>query len=748
MFVMSFVLLVGGVVVLGLEFGWLQIEFDENNMGELVTENERSGNADSMKLLNTIDFAVDATEEDNPTSPSNAAAIALDNTETYPSRSQMQQQFSSTDEEKPDFSPPMREEPEAIKVVDYVEQTPETIENSAVVEEELPLERLHPGENVPELKGVDLKGSLHHVGDSGNVAASAVIFLSPDCSFSKKTIPQLNRMASVFRDKDIEFFGILSDLTTTRAQALEFRRISGISFPLLFDTSGELRQQLRPSHTPQVFVIDPDGTLLYTGRIDDRFVPPKERQSRIRQHHLTRVLQSVTSQKEIRVAESDPVGCEIEAPVKTLGSIPVTYTRDIAALVQTQCMSCHREGGSAPFTLSSYEEVSRRAKQFQLVTKSGYMPPWKPAVGVGRFQHTQRLSERDLEMIETWVKAGTPHGLPSELPPAPSFTADWKLGRPDLVVRIPETVTLPAKRNDIYQFFVIPSELVRNRMVTAVEFRPGNPKIIEHMVLYSDSSGKARQLDAEAPGLGYQRFGGPGFDPSAMLGRWVPGASPHRYSDTIGRRIPAQSDLVLQIHYRPSGKEEQDQPVLGIHFASKENRTPTKEILIANPKLRIPADEAEYHHTASYRLPVATTIHSISPHMRRLGRGVKVTAYLPEGNEIPLLLIDDWDFRWQNRFLLRKPLRLPQGTRLEVETVFNNSSENPYNPLPDPEAVEWGDGALNETALCFFDVTTDNPANVEPLFQHNQRFLVKQFDEKSRIESQSGVIPAGLNSGR
>ncbi|MCH7686774.1 MAG: ascorbate-dependent monooxygenase [Planctomycetes bacterium] len=397
-------------------------------------------------------------------------------------------------------------------------------------------------------------------------------------------------------------------------------------------------------------------------------------------------------------------------------------------------MNCHRPGEASPFPLTNYEEVSQRAGQINLVTKSRYMPPWKPVAKISHFQKELRLTDREIELIELWTKAGNPHGNPSELPPTPTFPAGWQLGKPDFVVRFPESVQLPAERNDVYQYFVIPSELVQDRLISAVEFRPGNRDVIEYMALTCDTTGKARELDAADPSPGYQRAGGPGFQPASLLGRWIPGARPHRYSQAIGRRIPAGADLVLGIHYRPSGKAEQDRSKVGVHFASGDHRIASAEILVADTNLRIPPGEGELRHVATYRLPMDVTLHSVSPHMRRLGRGIKVSALLPNGSNFPLIQIDDWDFHWQSRYLLRHPLRLPQGTRIEVEAVFDNSVENPYNPHLPPQRVQWGDRAVDEIALCFFDVTTDRPHDMQRLSQHNKQFLLKQ---SRRVQEQS-----------
>jgi hypothetical protein len=756
-FVSSFILVGCVIVVLGLEFGWLQLEFDESNTGTLLAEKAPALDKNGMKLLKTIDIAVDPAlaagqnksdvrDSFDLTESDAQPILAKETLEHYPSRLELLQQLPAESEQQPTATVQRDTEETQIKVVEYVERTAgplssnlSEIQNAATLQPP----RLLAGTMLPALRGTDLDGNFHRLGEDADVAAVTVIFVSPNCRYSTRSIAQLNRIASVFKKKRVQFFGVIFDRTTTRTRALEYRRTSKIDFPILFDTSGELRHQLRPTHTPQVFVIESDGTLLYTGRMDDLYTQASQRQTRTRQHYLTRALQAVTTGKKIRITETEPIGSMIETTVEDSSSSLVTYTRDISPIILAHCMNCHRPGEAAPFPLTNYEEVSRRAGQIRLVTKSRYMPPWQPAAGIGHFQKELRLSDRQIELIELWSESGSPHGNPSEFPPTPSFPDGWQLGKPDFVVRVGESVQLSAERSDVYQYFVIPSELVQDRLVSAVEFRPENREVIEYMALTCDTTGIARELDAADPSPGYRQAGGPGFQPASLLGRWIPGASPHRYPGTIGRRIPAGADLVLGIHYRPSGKAERDRSIVGIHFATQGARSASTEILVANMSLSISAGEREIRHVATYRLPMNVTLHSVSPHMRRLGRGLKVSALLPNGSNFPLIQIDDWDFHWQSRYVLRHPLRFPQGTRIEVEAVFDNSLENPYNPHLPPQSVQWGDRAIDEIAICFFDVTTESPQDINRLSQHNQQYLIRQ---SRRVQEQSPIKPGNLQT--
>ena len=194
----------------------------------------------------------------------------------------------------------------------------------------------------------------------------------------------------------------------------------------------------------------------------------------------------------------------------------------------------------------------------------------------------------------------------------------------------------------------------------------------------------------------------------------------------MGRLIPREADIVLQLHFHPSGKPERDQSAIGIHFAPPETKQIVNEILVANRNLTIPAGAATFRHHATYVLPVDTVVLDITPHMHQLGREIVATATLPSGRVEPLILIEDWDSHWHDHYVYSRPLRLPRGTRIDVSAVFDNSAANPRNPHSPPRTVRWGEQTTDEMCVCYFQVSTDQPGDLRELVQHNQQFIGRQ----------------------
>src|SRR5438552_18689174 len=134
----------------------------------------------------------------------------------------------------------------------------------------------------------------------------------------------------------------------------------------------------------------------------------------------------------------------------------VTFTRDVAPLMYETCATCHRDGGPAPFSLITYDQVRRHATQIADVTRSGFMPPWKAEPESGAFVGQRRLSAREIQRIQRWVEVGTPEGDPRELPRRPTLPDGWLLGTPDLIVTLEAPNTLPAASTDVFRILAIP----------------------------------------------------------------------------------------------------------------------------------------------------------------------------------------------------------------------------------------------------------------------------------------------------
>lgn len=565
------------------------------------------------------------------------------------------------------------------------------------------------------LKGVDLQGRVHHFGERNDSRLVVATFLATECPISNSYLPVLGQMAVKYRRRGVEFYGIISSPSVTRDQACSHRETYRIAFPVLFDTSGRLRRELNPTHTPQTILLDCSNHSLYRGAIDDKYVELGTKKEVASQNFLQDAIEAALAGTKISVAETRPIGCRMEDPPDRSKSGDVTFCRDIAPIIQTNCASCHRPGEAAPFSVLTYEEVAAHAQQIAEVTESRFMPPWKPEPGFGRFLDERWLTQYEIDMLRAWAKSGMPEGDPAELPPPVKFTTGWRLGEPDAVLEMGETFEIGATGPDVRQYFIIPTQLSENRLISALDFRPGAPQVVHHASFYLDSSGQGRRLDARDPEPGYRGFGGPGFLTGGTLRSWLPGMTPRQLPNGMGRLVPRGSDLVLEVHYQRTGKVEHDRSKVGLYFASRSARQMVEEIQLTDKLLEIPAGAKRHRVHVTYKLPAEVVLLDVAPHMHVLGKEVKATAVRPDGTVEPLIWIKDWDFDWQSQYAFAKPIRLPKGTRLNVDAWYDNSTSNPLNPNSPPKTVYWGEDSTDEMLICHFQFTCDSLRDLQTL---------------------------------
>ncbi len=394
-------------------------------------------------------------------------------------------------------------------------------------------------------------------------------------------------------------------------------------------------------------------------------------------------------------------------------SRPVTYTRDVAPIIAARCGGCHAPGGDGPFSLTSFDEVRRRASMIVAATKSRYMPPWKPAPGFGEFTGARRLRDHEIATLEQWVADGTPRGTRSDTgsgsdrldSPSSDASGGWGRRPPDLIVRV-TPYTLRADGPDVFRIFSVRVPIATTRFVQGIYFRPGN-RAVHHANIRVDATSASRMLDEADPLPGYEGMIARAADfPDGHFLGWTPGQAAPVLSEALAWRLEGGADLAVQLHLRPSGKTEEIAPVIGLYFGADRSATPPTSIRLGRQDLDVPAGATHHTVTDSFVLPVDARVMAVQPHAHYRARAMDAWATLPDGERRPLIRITDWDMNWQDRYLYADPFWLPAGTRLSVEYVFDNSVANPRNPDRPPTRATWGWRSNDEMADLWIQVLT------------------------------------------
>ncbi len=418
------------------------------------------------------------------------------------------------------------------------------------------------------------------------------------------------------------------------------------------------------------------------------------------------------------------LGLGLLAGTQTWAFADPTYHRDVEPLLQKHCQDCHRPGQVAPFALLTYEQARKRASDMQTVIEDRKMPPWHASTKEGGpFRGARVLNEGEIKTLADWVSADCPKGDPNDAPTPRKWDSDWTLGKPDLILKPAAAYTLAASGADELRVFVLPSGLTEGRWIRAVDFKPGNTRIVHHMLCAFDVSGRAREMDDDEPGPGYLTFGGYGrlksglpFFPAGGLGGWAPGKFPNVLKGGVGRYLPAHADVLLQVHYHRDGKVETDASSIGIYFAKEPIDKlvrgslvlPPRAGLFSRPKLSIPAGDPNYEVRGEWTARADIHLHALTPHMHWLGKDLLLTAVFPDGKKRTLIKVDHWDFNWQDIYDFQSPVAIPAGTKVELLAHFDNSAANPTNPNKPPKVVKWGEQTTDEMCIGFLHFTRDD----------------------------------------
>ena len=406
---------------------------------------------------------------------------------------------------------------------------------------------------------------------------------------------------------------------------------------------------------------------------------------------------------------------------------PLTFHRDVAPIVYRNCAPCHHPGQAAPFSLLSYADVKKRARQIRDVVEKHTMPPWLPEASDGPFVGERVLSAAQIEVIQRWVEQGAAEGLPSDSPAVPRWDDAWQLGAPDLVIQMTEPFSLVGDGPDIYRNFVIPIPNATRRFVKGIELQPRNPRVVHHAFMRIDATRESRKRDEQDPGPGFSGLHTPttAQTPQGQFLSWQPGKAHTFVPRGLAWALETNCDLVLQMHLRPSGKPETIQAAIGFYFTDEAPTNTPFKIGLQNYAIDIPAGARDFEVRDSYTLAADVQVLSVLPHAHYLGKELRAIATLPDGAQQPLLHIANWDFNWQGEYLFEKPVFLPRGTTLSMAWHFDNSTNNARNPHHPPERVRYGLQSSDEMAELWLQLLPVRAADVEALAQYDQPRVFK-----------------------
>jgi hypothetical protein len=359
--------------------------------------------------------------------------------------------------------------------------------------------------------------------------------------------------------------------------------------------------------------------------------------------------------------------------------------------------------------LVTYEQTRPWAGAMTHAVEMKMMPPWFADPRYGHFSNDASLTEQQIATIVAWAEAGAPAGDAKDAPAPRKWAEGWNIPDPDLVVKMPKAVQIPARGEVEYTYEIVPTHFAEDRWVQMSEFRPGSPAHVHHAVVY------IRPPDSQwlrhAP-VGEPFTASTLNDPlerreahettSDLLLVYAPGSSPDEWPDGIAKFVPAGSDLVFQMHYTTNGSADQDRTSIGLVFAKAPPKQRVITLQLNNHALIIPPGADDFRVEVQGTLPNDATLLSLFPHMHLRGKRFEYDIVHDDGS-VEVLLRVNYHFHWQLSYRLAEPRVLKAGTRLRAIAWYDNSKNNPHNPDPE-KTVLWGDQTSDEMMVGFFDV--------------------------------------------
>ncbi|HEY4312057.1 MAG TPA: redoxin domain-containing protein [Pirellulales bacterium] len=629
---------------------------------------------------------------------------------------------------------------------DRLPSLPLLILGVALLAQPLPGRTAEIGAEIKAFALPDMHGRERSLSEFADNQLVVVAFLGTECPLARLYAPRLQEICDEYQARGVAFIGVDSNQQDSLTEISAFAEHYGVKFPLLKDRDQSVADQLGVERNPHVVVLDKNRVIRYSGRVDDQYGLGSSSgyaRTKVNRRDLATALDELLSGKEVSERNVKALGCLIHRTTKKAPQGDITFTKHIAALLQTRCVQCHRANEIGPMALTDYDEVVGWADMIREVVSENRMPPWPANPEFGHFANDARLTDEEKQLLFAWVDNGCPHGDPKDLPAPREWTDGWQIPQPDQVVRMGTSFDVPAEGVIPYQYFVVDPNWTEDKWIRAAEARAGNRSVVHHIIVFvipggassmlntlvdkdghvntemierlrtaRESGARANGSRSETAGSRREGRGGLGAGLAGLEGRgggltaYVPGHVPSVYPAGVATFVPKGSKLIFQMHYTANGKAQQDQSYVGVVFADP--ATVSQRVhggAVGNRDLTIPPNLNDYVVTGERKLPSEQWLYTMSPHMHVRGKSFRYVAHYPDGTSEVLLDVPHYDFNWQLQYNLAKPKLLPAGTKLVCTAHYDNSNDNLANPNPN-DTVHWGPQTWDEMMLGFYSTVS------------------------------------------
>jgi peroxiredoxin len=523
---------------------------------------------------------------------------------------------------------------------------------------------------------------------------TVLAFTSVGCPIAKLLAPRLGRLEKQYREKGVRFLGLDPNLQDSAAKIATFAKDASVDFPILRDPQQVVTDRLGVTRTTEVVVLDESFHVVYRGAVDDQYSVGAAKPAPTNDF-LVDAIEAALAGEKVDPSRTDAPGCLVGRVVAKESDADVTFFRDVAPVLWKNCVECHRPGQVGPMSFLDSKEAVGWATTIAEVTGNGRMPPWHADPHYGHFKNERRLTETEKRTLALWAASGAKLGNPSDAPPKPKFDdPEWAIGKPDLVVELPDEQSIPAEGVLPYRHVLVDPHLTKDTWVQRVEVKPGNRAVTHHVIAFLVPDGQTLA----------QAFA----DPQSLVGELhfagnAPGGRPIVLPDGYGKFVPKGAKFLFELHYTPNGKATTDRTKMGLVFSKVPVTHEVSARAIANFRLNIPANTPDATFTQSLTFREPTNVTAFMPHMHLRGKSFRFELERADGEKSILLDVPHYDFNWQHTYSLATPLAVKAGDKVTITAVYDNSKDNPNNPDPNKN-VRWGMQSFDEMMIGYLGV--------------------------------------------
>lgn len=543
-------------------------------------------------------------------------------------------------------------------------------------------------DRISDFSLIDSNGRFFQLSRHTDEQAVVLFAYDPDSTEARRAAVDLASVVEQFAAQNVEFLMINSTGSANKLAMREAAEKEDITLRVLMDDTQLVAAELGLSRAAEVVILNPTAKeVVYRGALNNRFAAGS-RARRASQHYVADALNAILNKQEITVEQLASKGDEIDFSAGVAHSTSLSYANDIAPILKERCVSCHMEGGIAPFAMSSHQMVQGWSPMIRETLYTKRMPPGQiDNEFVEGFHDVNHITIEETQKLVSWINNGSPNNDSTD--PLAEYRPEvikWANGAPDIIIPIPEQ-RIPATGVQDYRNLMVPLNLEEDIWVKAVEFSAGNTTVLHHIIAFSYGPDGINEFEILNQGIG--------------LGAYAPGNSLNTYPADAGYPLQAGGGLMLQMHYTTSGKEAVDASEIGLYLWDEEPARPILGGSAADLEINIEPFEADHEMVATKTFRKDSYLTMLGPHMHYRGYDANFKLVYPDGKVEEVLNVPNYQFNWQKTYDLKEPKYLPAGTEMVFRATFDNSANNPFNP--DPSAtISWGEQTWQEMFFGFF----------------------------------------------